>query len=88
KVYIEGNPGTFRSGTIYAKEGVRIKEIGSSAGVKSIIKTGESGEIEAETIYHNTLLIIGKLNYYVDEAITKVKVYLKDGELKVDKFKL
>ncbi|KMT21674.1 DUF342 domain-containing protein [Clostridium cylindrosporum] len=88
KIVISGYPGTFRSGAVYGKKGVCIKEVGSSAGIKSIIKTGIYGEIEAELIYHNTLLVVGNFNYYVDEPIRKVKVYIKNGELAVEKFKV
>ncbi|MEG2892972.1 MAG: FapA family protein [Clostridium sp.] len=88
EIIIEGMPGTFRSGTVYGKKGVKIREIGSVAGVKSIIKTDINGVIEAETVYHNTLFMVGGFNYYVDEAVKKVKVFVKDGELVVEKFKL
>lgn len=87
KVVIQGHPGTFRSGLIYGKKGVYIKEVGSSAGVKSIIKTDKSGEIHINDIYHNTLLVIDNFNYYVDEPIRNVKVYVKNSELVVEKLK-
>ncbi|MEG0128551.1 FapA family protein [Clostridium sp.] len=88
EIIIEGMPGTFRSGTVYGKKGVKIREIGSVAGVKSIIKTDLDGVIEAETVYHNTLFMVGGFNYYVDEGLKKVKVFVKDGDLVVEKFKL
>lgn len=87
KVVIEGYPGTFRSGLVYAKKGVYIKEVGSSAGIKNIIKTDRGGEIHVGTIYHNTLLVVDNFNYYVDEPIRNVKVYVKNLELVVEKLK-
>lgn len=87
EVVINGFPGTYRSGSIYAKKGVYIKEIGSSAGIKSIIKTESFGQIKADTVYHNTLFIVGNYNYYVDEPIKNVNLYVKDGELVIEKFR-
>lgn len=87
-VKIEGYPGTFRSGMVYGKKGIHINEIGSSAGIKNIIKTNKEGQISAKVIYHNTLLLIGNFNYYIDEPIKNVKVYIKDGDFVIEKLNL
>ncbi len=51
--------GVFRGGEIYARKGIRAREIGGPMGVKTIAKTQEGSMIKASRVYNGTVLQIG-----------------------------
>lgn len=88
KVIISGQPGVFRGGQINAKNSIQLREVGSSAGVLTLLKTSKEGIIESSVVYQNTLITVGEQIYKFDNPARNVKAYIAKGELVVEKLKL
>lgn len=88
KVIFTGYPGVFRGGQIYAKKGIVMKEVGSSAGVASVLKVSKDGVIEANIAYQNTILCVEEQMYKIENPVRMLKAYMSKGEIIVDKLKL
>jgi uncharacterized protein len=88
QVIFSGSPGVFRGGQIFANKAVILKEVGSTAGVLTIIKTSKEGIVEAKTAYQNTVIYIGEQAYKIEYPVKMLKVHMDKGEIKVEKLKL
>lgn len=88
RVIFTGYPGVIRGGQIFGEKGIVAKEVGSSAGVISTLKTSRDGIIEASVAYQNTVICIGEQSYRIDNPVKMLKAYLEKGEIIVEKLKL
>jgi uncharacterized protein len=88
KVIFSGSPGVFRGGQIIANKAVMMKEVGSTAGVLTVIRTSKEGIVEAKTAYQNTVIFIGEQAYKIEYPVKMLKAYMDRGEMKVEKLKL
>jgi uncharacterized protein len=88
KVTFTGSPGVFRGGQIFAKKEIHMKEVGSSAGVLTILKTTKEGIIEAKTAYQNTMIYFDEHIYKLENPVKMLKAFYSKGEIIVEKFKL
>jgi uncharacterized protein (DUF342 family) len=88
KVIFTGFPGVIRGGQISGAKGITAKEVGSSAGVRSYLKTSKEGLIEASVVYQNTILCFGEQSYRIDNPVKTLKAYMDKGEIMVEKLKL
>lgn len=88
KVIFTGFPGVIRGGQISGANGIIAKEVGSSAGVITFLKTSKDGTIEANVVYQNTVICIGEQSYRIDNPVKTLKAYIEKGEIIVEKFKL
>lgn len=87
-VVFKGEKCILRGGKIEAKKNIKAKEVGSTLGVTTILKTSKEGCIEADIVYQNTFLVFDEIIYKIDEPIKNLKAYINKGELYVEKFKL
>lgn len=88
KAVFSGQPGVFRGGQIFAAKGLSMQEVGSSAGVPTVLKTTKSGVIEAKVVYQNTIIMIDEYVTKIDMPSKMLKAYVSKGELTVEKLKL
>lgn len=78
-----------RGGTLKAKDEIKCKIVGSVAGVSTKLQVeNENGHIWADVAYHNTAFKIGNKEIILDSPSKDVHVYLKEGDIVVDKFVL
>lgn len=78
-----------RGGVLNAKDEIKLKTVGSIAGVITRLEVSKKGCIMADVAYQNTVLCFGKKQITLDIASKNVKAYVgKDGMIVVDKFLL
>lgn len=78
-----------RGGTLIAKKHLKLKNVGSEAGIVTKLKVDEGGTIEAETIHSGTILIFGKKKKMLTKSGRKMLAYVnKYDEIQVDMLKL
>lgn len=78
-----------RGGTLSAGSEIKLKTVGSSAGVSTILKVPKKGRITAEVAYNNTIFCFGEKQIMLEVSSKNVEVYLdKTGEITIDKFVL
>ncbi|NFH90668.1 DUF342 domain-containing protein [Clostridium botulinum] len=78
-----------RGGILHAKDEIKLKTIGSIAGVLTRVEVSKKGCITADIAYQNTVFCFGEKQITLDVASKNVKAYLgKDGMIVVDKFLL
>lgn len=87
-VFVSGYSSVYRGGQIYAKNSIKLSEVGSQAGIMTVLKTSREGVIEAKVAYQNTILCFGEAYYRIEYPCKQLKAYVKDGEILVEKFKL
>jgi hypothetical protein len=68
---------------------MKLKTVGSSAGVNTILKVPKKGRITAEIAYNNTIFCFGEKQVMLEVSSKNVEAYLdKTGEITIDKFVL
>jgi uncharacterized protein (DUF342 family) len=78
-----------RGGTIFAKDEIRCKSVGSEGGILTKLQVGRSGHIFAAIAYENTQFSVGGIEYNLETRSKGIHVFLNDNnELTVDKLKL
>ncbi|WP_160687344.1 flagellar assembly protein A [Clostridium sp. C2-6-12] len=78
-----------RGGTLSAGNEIKLKTVGSSAGVSTILKVPKKGRITAEIAYNNTIFCFGEKQVMLEVSSKNVEAYLdKTGEITIDKFVL
>jgi uncharacterized protein (DUF342 family) len=78
-----------RGGTLSAGNEIKLKTVGSSAGVSTVLKVPKKGRITAEIAYNNTVFCFGEKQMMLEVSSKNVEAYLdKAGEITIDKFVL
>ncbi|OOM77904.1 hypothetical protein CLPUN_20770 [Clostridium puniceum] len=78
-----------RGGTLSAGAEIKLKTVGSVAGVSTILKVPKKGRITAAVAYNNTIFCFGEKQIMLEVSSKNVEVYLdKAGEITIDKFVL
>lgn len=78
-----------RGGLLYSRKSIKAREVGSQAGISTILKVSPSGVITADIVYQNTEMYFGEKVYIVDKPVKDFKGYLNEaGEIIVEKFLL
>jgi uncharacterized protein (DUF342 family) len=78
-----------RGGTLSAGNEIKLKTVGSSAGVSTVLKVPKKGRIIAEVAYNNTVFCFGEKQMMLEISSKNVEAYLdKTGEITIDKFVL
>ena len=78
-----------RGGTLSAGSEIKLKTVGSSAGVNTILKVPKNGRIIASIAYNNTVFCFGEKQMMLESSSKNVEAYLdKSGEIVIDKFVL
>lgn len=78
-----------RGGHLKADKFIKVKTVGSIAGVETKLEVDKDGHIYADIAYQNTMFIIGKSKYILLKHSKDVHAYRdKKGELIIDKLNL
>ena len=78
-----------RGGTLSAGSEIKLKTVGSVAGVSTILKVPKKGRITADIAYNNTVFCFGEKQMMLEVSAKNVEAYLdKTGEITIDKFDL
>lgn len=78
-----------RGGVISAGKEIKLKTVGSEAGVNTILKVPKDGVITADIVYSNTVFCIGEKQIMLDVSSKNVKAYMdKMGDIEIDKLLL
>ena len=84
-----GDHSVSRGGTLSAGYEIKLKSVGSTAGVNTILKVPKTGRIMADIAYSNTIFCFGERQIMLEESAKNVEVYIdKTGEITIDKFNL
>jgi uncharacterized protein (DUF342 family) len=89
-IYLVGQgESNVRGGILRAKHEIKVKTVGTPAGVSTVLAVSKEGHIYCDVAYLNTKFIVGEREFTLYESYKNVHVYIdKDSELAVDKFKL
>ncbi|ADK14006.1 DUF342 domain-containing protein [Clostridium ljungdahlii] len=78
-----------RGGILKAENEIKCKIVGSVAGVSTKLQVeSKGGNIWADVAYHNTVFKVENKEIVLDSPSKDVHVYLKEGDIVVDKFVL
>lgn len=78
-----------RGGILTAGNEIRLKTVGSVAGVNTILKVPKNGKITADIAYSNTTFCFGEKQMLLEASSKEVNAYVdKTGEIIIDKFVL
>jgi len=84
-----GDNSVCRGGTLSAGSEIKLKAVGSAAGVNTILKVPKTGRIMADIAYNNTIFCFGEKQIMLEESVKNVQAYLdKSGQIAIDKFNL
>lgn len=76
-----------RGGILYAGSEIKLKTVGSIAGVSTILKVSKKGRITADIAYNNTIFCFGERQVMLEVSAKNVEAYLDEtGEIIIDKF--
>lgn len=76
-----------RGGTLYAGSEIKLKTVGSTAGVSTMLKVSKKGRIIADIAYNNTIFCFGEKQIMLEVSSKNVEAYIdKNGEITIDKF--
>lgn len=89
KIEFTNEKAVCRGGTLHAGSEIRLKTVGSDAGVSTILKVSKKGRIFADIAYYNTVFCFGERQIVLEVSAKNVEVYLdNDGDIIIDKFAL
>lgn len=78
-----------RGGILNAGNEIKLKTVGSVAGVNTILKVPKNGRITADIAYSNTTFCFGEKQMLLEVPSKEVNAYIdKTGEIIIDKFVL
>ena len=78
-----------RGGVLSAGKEIKIKSVGSEAGVNTILKVPRDGIITADIAYSNTIFCFGEKQLVLDRSSKNVRAYLDSmGDIVIDKLLL
>ncbi|WBW95485.1 DUF342 domain-containing protein [Oceanirhabdus sp. W0125-5] len=77
-----------RGGTLQARKEIKCSIVGSGGRVRTTIQVEKEGHIYIQKAFPNTKLIIGKIEYVIEEECRDVHAYMdENGEIVVEKIK-
>lgn len=88
-IYFVQEKSVARGGTLRAKEEIKCRVVGSTAGVATKLQVEKHGHIWVDTAYQNTIFSIGSKEFVLDVPSKNIHAYLDDkDDIIVDKLKL
>lgn len=83
------NGAVCRGGELYAGGELKLKTVGSVAGISTKLKVPKEGRITADVAYNNTVFCFGEKQILLEVSSKNVEAYVdKTGEIVIDKFVL
>ncbi|AWI03652.1 flagellar assembly protein A [Clostridium drakei] len=88
-IYFMQERSVARGGSLNAKNEIKCRIVGSTAGVSTKLKVEKDGHIWIDEAYQNTVLLVGNREYVLDMPSRGLHAYLdSSGDIIVDKLKL
>lgn len=88
-IYFLQDKSVARGGRLKAKNEIKCKVVGSTAGVSTRIEVEKEGHIWVDVAYQNTIFMVGTREFMLDMPSKNVHAYLDEsGDIAVDKLKL
>lgn len=82
-----GENAVCRGGILCAGSEIKLKTVGSTAGVGTILKVSKNGRIKADIAYNNTIFCFGEKQVILEVSSKNVEAYLDEAdEIIIDKF--
>ena len=76
-----------RGGKLSAGAEIKLKTVGSLAGISTKLKVPKDGRITADIAYNNTIFCFGGKQMLLEVSSKNVEAYMdKDGEIVIDRF--
>lgn len=76
-----------RGGELSAGEEIKLKTVGSVAGISTKLRVPKEGRITADIAYNNTVFCFGEKQILLEVSAKNVEAYMdKTGEIVIDKF--
>ncbi|OOM16294.1 DUF342 domain-containing protein [Clostridium saccharobutylicum] len=76
-----------RGGVLTACSEIKLKTVGSEAGIITVLKVPEKGRITADVAYNNTVFCFGEKKIVLDVSSKNIEAYVdKFDEITIDKF--
>ncbi|WML35520.1 flagellar assembly protein A [Clostridium sp. OS1-26] len=88
-IYFIQDKSVARGGRLKAKNEIKCKVVGSTAGVSTRIEVEKEGHIWVDVAYQNTIFTVGTREFMLDMPSKNVHAYLDEsGDIVVDRLKL
>jgi uncharacterized protein (DUF342 family) len=88
-IYFIQEKGVARGGLLKAKNEIKARIVGSSAGVSTKLEVDKLGHIWVDMAYQNTTFVVGQREYSLDVPSKSIHAYLDDvGDIAIEKFKI
>lgn len=88
-IYFMQERSVARGGSLNAKNEIKCRIVGSTAGVATRLKVEKDGHIWVDEAYQNTVFSVGIREYILEQPSKSVHAYLDSaGDIVVDKFNL
>lgn len=88
-IYFIQDKSVARGGRLKAKNEIKCKVVGSTAGVSTRIEVEKEGHIWVDIAYQNTIFVVGPREFILDIPSKNIHAYLDDlGDIVVDRLKL
>ncbi|NOV91275.1 FapA family protein [Clostridium saccharobutylicum] len=76
-----------RGGVLTAGSEIKIKTVGSEAGIITVLKVPAKGRITADVAYNNTVFCFGEKKIVLDVSSKNIEAYVDEfDEITIDKF--
>lgn len=88
-IYFLQEKSVARGGTLRAKEEIKCRIVGSTAGVATKLQVEKHGHIWVDIAYQNTILLVGNREVVLEQPSRNVHAYIDNNDdIIVDKLKL
>ena len=80
-VRVVGSPGLVRGGEARARELVQVNAAGGQGAAPTVLAVSREGMIQAQTVYQNTVLTVGRLSFRTENALAAVKASIQANKM-------
>jgi hypothetical protein len=82
-IKVVGSPGLVRGGEARARELVQVNAAGGQGAAPTLLAVSRDGKIQAQIIYPNTVISVGRLSFRTENTIETVKAAIQGNRLLV-----
>ncbi len=82
-IKVIGSPGLVRGGEVRARELVQVNSAGGQGAAPTVLAVSSEGKIQAQTIFPNTVITVGRLSFRTENTLQAVKAAMQNGRLLV-----
>ena len=82
-IKVVGSPGLMRGGEAHARELVQVTSAGGLGAAPTVLAVSSEGKIQAQTIFPNTVITVGRLSFRTENTLEAVKATMQNNHLLV-----